>query len=222
MVDLEPLDQAALESVSKELEAQGPSAAIAWAVDRFPAEVALACSFQDCVIVDLAVKVAPRIEVLFLDTGFHFPETLEFVDVVRRRYDLNLTITHPGPDADPWPCGTGRCCELRKVRPLAAALADHRAWITGLKRVDAPTRAATPVLAWDQARQMFKVNPLAGWTDDDLERYGAEHDLPTHPLLAQGYLSIGCAPTTQPVATGADPRSGRWAGSDKTECGLHV
>ena len=222
MLDQGVVDQAAVPSISEELEAQGPAAAIAWVVDRFPDRVALACSFQDCVIVDLAVKVAPRIPVLFLDTGFHFPETLEFVELVRERYELNLTITQPAAEAELWPCGTARCCELRKVRPLASALAGRRAWITGLKRVDAPTRAATPVLAWDQARQMLKLNPLAGWTDDDLERYIAEHGLPTHPLMAQGYRSIGCAPTTQPVAPGADPRSGRWAGSDKTECGLHV
>jgi phosphoadenosine phosphosulfate reductase len=222
MIDQELMDQAGVEALSQELEAEGPAAAITWAVERFPERVAVACSFQDCVIVDLAVQVAPRIEVLFLDTGAHFPETLEFVELVRRRYDLNLTITEPVPEAELWPCGTARCCELRKVQPLAAALAGHRAWITGLKRVDAPTRAATPVLAWDGSRQMFKLNPLAGWTDGDIERYTAEHGLPTHPLLARGYLSIGCAPTTQPVVPGADPRSGRWAGTGKTECGLHV
>jgi phosphoadenosine phosphosulfate reductase len=195
---------------------------IAWAVKRFGDRVALACSFQDCVIVDIAVQEDPRIEVLFLDTGFHFPETLEFVEEVRERYDLNLRIVKPGPEAGHWPCGTERCCELRKVAPLAAALDGRRAWLTGLKRTDASTRAGAPVVSWDAARGMVKVNPMATWTDADVAGYISDHSLPEHPLVGKGYLSIGCAPTTRPVRPGEDPRSGRWAGVDKTECGLHA
>ena len=194
---------------------------LSWAFDRFGRDVSLACSFQDCVIIDLAVAVDPAVEVLFLDTGFHFPETLAYVEEVRAHYDLNLRVMHPGPEAEAWPCGTERCCELRKVAPLARALAGRRAWITGLKRTDAATRADAPIVGWDEARGMVKVNPMATWTDDDVSFYEVDHGLPVHPLLSQGYRSIGCAPTTRPVAPGEDPRAGRWSGTGKTECGLH-
>jgi phosphoadenosine phosphosulfate reductase len=206
---------------SAELESAPASKAIAWAVERFGGDVVLACSFQDVVVVDLAVAVEPAIEVLFLDTGFHFPETLAFVEEVRARYDLNLRVLTPGPEAEAWPCGTERCCELRKVVPLDNAVAGRGAWLTGLKRVDATTRTAAPIVAWDEARGLVKVNPLATWTDDDIAFYLADHDLPVHPLITKGYLSIGCAPTTRPVTPGEDPRAGRWAGMGKTECGLH-
>ncbi len=215
------MDEAELAAVSTRLERAGAAAAIRWAVDRFGSGVALACSFQDCVIVDLAAKVDPGLEVVFLDTGFHFPETLKFVEVVRDRYQLNLTVTHPDASAEPWPCGTSECCQRRKVEPLFHALQGKSAWLTGLKRSDAYTRSNTPVVAWEAGRQMFKVNPLAAWSDDDIAGYISAHDLPVHPLLAQGYLSIGCAPTTRAVKPGEDPRAGRWADSDKTECGLH-
>jgi phosphoadenosine phosphosulfate reductase len=215
------MDTAELAEVSTRLDKAGATETIRWTVERFGSGGALACSFQDCVIVDLAVKVDPGLEVVFLDTGFHFPETLEFVELVRDRYRLNLTVTHPSADADPWPCGTVECCQRRKVGPLFRALEGKSAWLTGLKRSDAATRSTTPVVAWDEARQMVKVNPLAAWTDDDIADYISAHGLPVHPLLAQGYLSIGCAPTTRPVQPGEDPRAGRWSGSDKTECGLH-
>jgi phosphoadenosine phosphosulfate reductase len=206
---------------SSELESAPASKVITWALERFDRNVTLACSFQDVVVVDLAVAADPAIEVLFLDTGFHFPETLAFVEEVRARYDLNLHVLTPGPEAADWPCGTDRCCELRKVVPLDAALVGRSAWLTGLKRVDAPTRAVAPIVSWDEARDLVKVNPLATWTDDDIAGYIADHDLPVHPLISQGYLSIGCAPTTRPVAPGEDPRAGRWSGSGKVECGLH-
>lgn len=211
-----------LQAISAELETAPAGKVIAWAVERFGASVSLACSFQDCVIIDLATQVAPEIEVVFLDTGFHFPETLVFVDEVCRRYDLNLRVVAPGPEAIPWPCGTDRCCELRKVLPLGVALAGKRAWLTGLKRCDAPTRKNAPIVSWDSQRALVKVNPLATWTDADLEAYARDHGLPEHPLVAKGYPSVGCAPVTRPVAAGEDPRSGRWAGSTKTECGLHT
>jgi phosphoadenosine phosphosulfate reductase len=216
------VDLGELDRVSAELEHAAAGTVVAWATERFGGRVSLACSFQDCVIVDIAVRVDPAIEVLFLDTGFHFPETLEYVEQVRARYDLNLRVLRPGPEAAAWPCGTARCCELRKVAPLDAALADRLAWLTGLKRVDSPTRADTPVASWDLARGLVKVNPLATWTDADVTSYISDHGLPVHPLVPRGYLSIGCAPTTRPVAPGEDPRAGRWSDSDKTECGLHI
>jgi phosphoadenosine phosphosulfate reductase len=215
------MDAAQLAKVSTRLEEAGAVETIRWSVERFGSGLALACSFQDCVIVDLAIKVDSRLEVVFLDSDFHFPETLEFVELVRDRFRLNLTVTHPDASADPWPCGTAECCQRRKVEPLFRALEGKSAWLTGLKRSDAATRSHAPVVAWDAARQMVKVNPLAAWTEDDIAGYIAAHDLPVHPLLAQGYLSIGCAPTTRPVKRGEDPRAGRWSDSDKTECGLH-
>jgi phosphoadenosine phosphosulfate reductase len=214
---LEELDEA-----NQRLAVAPAGQAISWALDRFGDSMALACSFQDIVIVDLVRAVTPGIEVVFLDTGAHFDETLRFVDEVTKRYGLNLTVTHPGPEADAFPCGSDRCCEFRKVAPLRAALAGRQAWMTGLKRVDAPTRAGIGVVEWDASFGLVKVNPLATWTDDDISSYVADHGLLEHPLVSQGYLSIGCAPTTRPVAPGEDPRAGRWSGSDKTECGLHA
>jgi phosphoadenosine phosphosulfate reductase len=211
-----------LDEVNARLETAPAGQAISWALERFGDSMALACSFQDIVIVDLVHAVAPFIEVVFLDTGAHFPETLRFAAEVTERYGLNLVTTHPGPEADAFPCGSDRCCEFRKVVPLRRALLGHAAWLTGLKRVDAATRAGTPIVEWDGSFGLVKVNPLATWTDDDIASYVADHDLPVHPLLSQGYLSIGCAPTTRPVAPGEDPRAGRWSGTDKTECGLHA
>ncbi len=195
---------------------------VAWTVERFGSQLAMAASFQDAVLIDIAVRVDPTIEVVFLDTGSHFPETLEYVETVRARYDLNLRVTHPVAGAEQWPCGSAQCCEFRKVRPLKEALAGKEAWMTGLKRVDAPTRQSAPIVAFDANWGMVKVNPLATWTDADVAGYVADHGLPQHPLMSRGYLSIGCAPTTRPVTLGEDPRAGRWFDSDKVECGLHL
>ncbi len=195
---------------------------VAWAIDRFGPRLSMAASFQDAVLIDIAVAVEPTIEVVFLDTGSHFPETLEYVETVRSRYDLNLTVTKPVEGADQWPCGSAQCCEFRKVRPLKQALAGKDAWMTGVKRVDASTRREAPIVAYDESWGMVKVNPLATWTEEDVTGYALDHDLPQHPLVAKGYLSIGCAPTTRPVSIGEDPRAGRWSDSDKVECGLHL
>jgi len=211
-----------LAELSVRFESAPASAVVRWAWERFGRGLVLASSFQDCVLVDVAVRVAPDIEVLFLDTGFHFPETLEYVEQVRRRYDLNLRVIRPEVDADVWSCGTERCCEMRKVRPLARALEGRQAWMTGVRRADAATRADAPVVSYDDARGVVKVNPLATWEDRDVVGYASDHGLPEHPLTRQGYLSIGCAPTTLPPVDPGDPRSGRWVGTDKTECGLHL
>lgn len=221
MVSEQPMSTEDLALLSKEFEHSPASTVIRWATGAFGDSLVLAASFEDIVLIDLATKVAPDIEVVFLDTEAHFPETLAFVEEVRARYDLNLTVTRPGPDAAAHPCGSAQCCQFRKVEPLKKALTGKAGWLTSLKRADGPTRADTPIVGWDVNFGLVKVNPMATWTDDDVASYLADHDLPAHPLWSQGYRSIGCAPTTRPVAEGEDARAGRWAGLDKTECGLH-
>ena len=218
----QPLTSEELAALSAGFESAPASAVIRWAVDTFGHSLVLAASFEDIVLIDLATKVAPDIEVVFLDTEAHFPETLSFVDEVKDRYRLNLTVTKPGPEAAAHPCGSEQCCQFRKVEPLRRAIQGRRAWMTSLKRSDGPTRADTPIVSWDEGFGLVKVNPLAAWTDRDIASYLADHDLPVHPLVARGYRSIGCAPTTRPVAEGEDARAGRWSGLDKAECGLHV
>jgi phosphoadenosine phosphosulfate reductase len=208
--------------VSKGFETAPASAVIRWALETFGDSVVLAASFEDIVLIDLVTRVVPGMEVVFLDTEAHFPETLDFVEQVQARYGLNLTVTKPGPEAAAHPCGTEQCCQFRKVEPLRRALAGKRAWLTSLKRSDGPTRSEAPVVSWDATFGLVKVNPLATWTENDITSYLADHDLPVHPLIPRGYRSIGCAPTTRPVGEGDDPRSGRWSGLDKSECGLHI
>jgi phosphoadenosine phosphosulfate reductase len=208
--------------VSEEFESAPVRSIIGWAVDLFGDSLVLAASFEDIALIDLATRVAPGIEVVFLDTDAHFPETLSFVESVRARYDLNLTVTRPGPEAAAHPCGSDKCCQFRKVEPLRRAIAGKAAWLTSLKRSDGPTRADAPIVSWDSTFGLVKVNPLATWTDEDVASYLADRELPLHPLIPRGYQSIGCAPTTRPVNLGEAPRAGRWSGLDKSECGLHV
>jgi phosphoadenosine phosphosulfate reductase len=219
-------DMSELEEVSQRFEAlpvrEAATGAIEWAAERFGDDLIVASSFQDVVLVDLVRKAKPDVEIVFLDTEYHFPETLAFVEHLRKTWELNLTVTHPEVAMDEYVCGTEGCCQKRKVEPLQKAIAGRRAWITGLKRVDTPERADAPIVSWDPGRETVKVNPLATWTDEDVNDYLSEHGLPLHPLWYVGYVSIGCAPTTQPVAEGQNPREGRWPGQDKTECGLHI
>jgi phosphoadenosine phosphosulfate reductase len=216
------VDEAQLAAASAGFETASASAVLRWARDTFGSGLALASSFQDCVLVDVAVRQFPEVEVIFLDTGFHFPETLDYVESVRERYDLNLTVLRSDLGPEEWPCGTDRCCERRKVTPLGEALAQRDAWMTGLRRMEASTRTDAPIVGWDESRGLVQVNPLATWTDQDVAGYVTDHNLPVHPLTSQGYLSIGCAPTTRAVLPGEDPRAGRWAGTDKVECGIHL
>ncbi len=207
-----------LAELSRSFESQPASKVVRWAVDRFHPRLSLLSSMTDAVLVDLAIRVEPSIEVVFIDTGHHFPETLATVDLVRRRYGLNLRIVTVGPE--PAPLGEDGCCSATKVLQLDRALVGREAWMSGLRRADAPTRTRAPIVGLDR-RGLVKVNPLATWTDDDVAGYVAEHDVPVNPLVFQGYPSVGCRPCTRPVADGADPRSGRWAGSPRTECGIH-
>jgi phosphoadenosine phosphosulfate reductase len=209
------------EGLSAQFEGADAEEVVAWAVGRFGRRLSLVCSFQNCVLIDLVTRVDPKVEVIFLDTGAHFPETMTYVERVETQYQLKLRVITPDADADAWPCGSHRCCELRKTVPLRRALEGQGAWMAGLKRVDSAARADTPIVSWDAANGLVKVNPIATWTHDDVSHYEADRKLPIHPLFRKGYLSIGCSPTTRPVTSLEDRRAGRWPGSDRTECGLH-
>lgn len=225
-IDLEKLAQRA----GRELESAPADEIVRWAVQTFGTRFAVTSAMQDAVLVHLVSQVAPGVDVLFLDTGYHFAETLGTRDAIAATYDVNLiTLTPPqtvaeqdatyGPtlhDRDP-----DRCCGLRKVAPLDRALQGYDAWATGLRRVETPTRAGTPVVSYDARRGKVKIAPIAAWSDQDVEDYIALHGILINPLLTVGYRSIGCAPCTRAVAAGEDPRAGRWAGSVKTECGIH-
>ncbi len=210
-----------LAELNRQFEHLPATQIIQWAVDNFAPHLSLSTSMNDAVLIDLASKVDPSIEVVFIDTGYHFPETLETVETVRRRYGLNLRImTVPHHDEELWRVDPENCCSAVKVGQLDRALAGKAAWMSGLRRDEAATRGQAPIVARD-LRGLVKVNPLATWTAQDVEGYIADHDVPVNALKAQGYLSIGCQPCTSMPTDPTDPRSGRWAGAGKTECGLH-
>jgi phosphoadenosine phosphosulfate reductase len=215
------LDDAALAEVDRALSTQGAAAAVRWAVGAFGLDgLCLTASMTDAVLIDVATKVAPAIEVVFLDTGAHFPETLATAEAVRRRYGLNLRVVKLQQPAVPFHVTDPvACCSAAKVAALDEALDGKRAWLSGLRRAESPTRAQAPVVGRD-SRGLVKVNPLAAWTDADVAAYVVAHDVPVNPLVERGYRSIGCAPCTRPVAPDEHSRAGRWDGV-KTECGLH-
>jgi phosphoadenosine phosphosulfate reductase len=211
-----------LAGISRAFETASAGRVIGWAVETFGSRLSLSASMTDAVLIDLATRVDPGIEVVFIDTGYHFPETLETVELVRRQYGLNLrmmTVAHQ--EEELWKIDPENCCSAIKVGQMDRALADKDAWMSGLRRAEAPTRASAPIVARD-LRGLVKINPLATWSDADVAGYIADHDIIVNPLTRRGYPSIGCMPCTKPVAEGEDPRSGRWAGTDKTECGLHL
>ena len=196
---------------------------IEWGAEHLGTNLAVTMSMQDTVLAELAARHAPDADLIFLDTGYHFPETIEVADAVDKRYPNRLLRIQPVAGAVPelYKTDMTACCAQRKVEPLARMKLPYEGWVTGLKRVDAPTRKNTPVLEIDNTGRI-KLNPLAAWTDDDVDRFIEDNDLIIHPLTKAGFPSIGCAPCTNRVAPGADPRSGRWAGAEKTECGLHT
>jgi phosphoadenosine phosphosulfate reductase len=202
-----------------------------WAADTFGDRLAVTSSMADAVVAHLASTVKPGIDVLFLDTGYHFAETLGTRDAVAAVYDVNVinvtpTLSVTAQDTafgrDLFARDPDRCCALRKVAPLNAAMRDYDAWITGLRRDETPSRADTPVVSWDAKRAKVKVCPIARWTAADVDAYVAEHRILLNPLLLDGYDSIGCRPCTRRTLAGEDVRAGRWAGTGKTECGLHT
>ena len=213
---------AELAEINDEFESAPASKIVQWAADHFGPHMSLAASMTDAVLIDLAHKVFPAIEVVFIDTGYHFPETLETVEEVRRHYGLNLRMmTVARQQEELWQADPENCCSAVKVGQLDRALAGKQAWMSGLRRSEADTRASAPILSRD-LRGLVKINPIAMWTHDDVDDYIARNGIIVNPLTLQGYPSIGCMPCTSPVAPGEDPRAGRWRGKDKTECGLHT
>ncbi len=211
-----------LTELNREFEDLPASKIIQWAVDQFSPHLALTASMTDAVLIDLATTVDPAIEVVFIDTGYHFPQTLETVERVRRRYGLNLRMmTVPVHDEALWEADAENCCSAVKVGQLDRALAGKQAWMSGLRRAEADSRVTAPIVARD-LRGLVKVNPIATWSDDDVDAYIDEHEVIRNPLLLDGYTSIGCMPCTSRPTDPNDPRSGRWAGQGKTECGLHL
>lgn len=219
------------ERAGRELEGAPAERIIEWAHGQFGSRLCVTSSFADAVLAHLASRVVPGIDVVFLDTGLHFPETLEVRDRVTRTIPVTVRSVRPdltvgqqdgiyGPrlfNKDP-----DACCDLRKVQPLARALDDYDAWAAGLRRDESPTRAKTPVVHYEYARSKVKVNPIANWTQSDVDAYIARHNVPVNQLFNKGYGSIGCWPCTRRVQPGEDARAGRWAMFDKTECGLHA
>ncbi|MFD7550149.1 phosphoadenylyl-sulfate reductase [Streptomyces sp. NPDC059578] len=222
--------KALAERAGRELEDASALAVVTWAATTFGPRFCVTSSMEDAVVAHLASRALPGVDVVFLDTGYHFPETIGTRDAVEAVMDVNVITLTPrqtvaeqdaeyGPrlhDRDP-----DLCCALRKVQPLQDSLTGYEAWATGLRRDESPTRAGTPVVGWDAKRRKVKVSPIARWTQDDVDRYVAEYGVLTNPLLMDGYASVGCAPCTRQVLEGEDARAGRWAGRGKTECGLH-
>jgi len=202
-----------------------------WTDEHFGGNYVVASNMQDAVLVEMAAKVRPGVDVLFLDTGYHFAETVGTRDAVEAVYDVhvvNVTPEHSVAEQDElygkdlFARDAAACCRMRKVEPLGKALRNYSAWVTGIRRVEAPTRANAPLVSWDAAFGLVKINPIAAWSDEQMQAYIDANGILVNPLVFEGYPSIGCAPCTSKPAEGADPRSGRWAGQTKTECGLHA
>ena len=223
--------RARAEQAGRDLDGLPALEIVRWAVDALDGNLTVAGSMQDAILPHLVGQVLPGVDVLFLETGYHFSQTLATRAAVARSLPVTVVDALPRQTVAEQDAEYGArlhdrepnlCCLLRKVEPLARALEPYAGWVTGVRRDEAPTRAGTPVIGWDDKHDMVKVNPLATWTADDVEAYQVEHGLARNPLVAQGYPSIGCEPCTRRVAPGEDPRSGRWAGNDKTECGIHT
>jgi phosphoadenosine phosphosulfate reductase len=222
--------KALAEQAGRDLEDASPLEILQWATRVFGRKFCVTSSMEDAVVAHLASRAMPGVDVVFLDTGYHFEETIGTRDAVEAVMDVNVITLTPrqtvaeqdaefGPklhDRDP-----DLCCAMRKVQPLQEGLAGYTAWATGLRRDESPTRANTPVVGWDEKRRKVKVSPIARWTQDEVDAYVTEHGVLTNPLLMDGYGSVGCAPCTRRLLEGEDARAGRWAGRAKTECGLH-
>ncbi len=227
--------QEILEAGLKELTATNGAEAstsqvCAWAAEQFNDLLTVACSMADTVLPHVVAQHAPWVDVLFLETGYHFAETIGTRDAAEVTLPITIVDVLPKQTVAEQDAQYGAnlferdpalCCQMRKVEPLTRTLPSYEAWVTGVRREEGPTRANTPLLTWDAGFGLVKINPLAAWSYDELLEYSNAFNLPVNPLLAEGYPSIGCAPCTAKPAPGEDPRSGRWAGLNKTECGLH-
>src|SRR4051794_1310047 len=220
-----------VESAANALEEAPAEEIIRWAIATFGERICVTSSMKDAVLVDIASKIRPGIDVLFVDTGYHFAETIGTRDAVEAVYPINVvnvtsarTVAEQERDLGPRLYGRNPdlCCHLRKVEPLNRALEPYLAWITGIRREETSHRRGSKVVEWNSARRKVKVNPLARWTHDELAAYIQDNDILVNPLQYDGYPSIGCEPGTQRVEPGEDPRSGRWAGTGKSECGINL
>ncbi|WP_061963471.1 phosphoadenylyl-sulfate reductase [Demequina aurantiaca] len=216
--------------VNERLAGASASEIADWAIETFGQKLIVAASMQDTILPHMFGTRLPGAHVLFLETGYHFKETIETRDEAARRFPITIVNALPAKTVEEQDAEFGKdlfardpnlCCFMRKVDPLARSLAGYDAWVTGARRVDAVTRAEMPIVTWDEGHGLVKINPIAAWSDMDVEVYQVANQLPRNPLVAQGYPSIGCEPCTNKVAPGEDPRSGRWSGQEKTECGIH-
>lgn len=214
-----------------ELANAGADELLRWTDEHFGGRYVVASNMQDAVLVEMAAKVRPGVDVLFLDTGYHFAETIGTRDAVEAVYGVHVVNVTPEHTVDVQDQLHGKdlfardpaaCCRMRKVEPLSKALRGYSAWVTGIRRVEAPTRANAPLISYDEAFGLVKINPLAAWSDDDMQDYIDTNGILANPLVEEGYPSIGCRPCTAKPEPGSDPRSGRWQGLTKTECGLHA
>ncbi len=213
-----------------DLEGATAEQILTWASEEFGEGLAVTASMQDTVLAHLAAKVRPGVDLLFLETGYHFAETIGTADAVEAVYDVKLRRLLPLQTVAEQDAQYGSelfsrspdlCCALRKVAPLNAAMAGYDAWATGLRRAESGGRADTPIVTFDANRGRVKIAPLATWSDEDVDRYIVDNNVLVNPLLSKEYPSIGCEPCTLRVSPGQDSRAGRWAGLTKTECGLH-
>jgi phosphoadenosine phosphosulfate reductase len=220
-VDLRALAERGAEELGPDATAQQ---VLAWAAETFGNRLIVASNMQDAVLVELAAKARPGVDILFLDTGYHFAETIGTRDAVETVYDVRIVNATPEHTVAEQDSLLGKDLFARDLAQRAAlvGIAGYDAWVTGVRRVEAPTRANTPLVTYDEKFGLVKINPIAAWTDEEMDAYIAEHNVLVNPLVAEGYPSIGCAPCTAKPAPGADKRSGRWAGTGKIECGLHV
>jgi phosphoadenosine phosphosulfate reductase len=218
------------EKAGEELAGASALEILTWADEQFGPSWAVASSMADAVVPSLAAKVRPGVDILFLDTGYHFAETIGTRDAVAATLPVNIRNITPRQTVAEQDTSFGarlyernpdQCCALRKVMPLRKALGDYAAWASGLRRDEAATRANVKVVEWDEQRGMVKLNPIAAWTQDEVDRYIADNGILVNPLLFDGYGSVGCAPCTRRIQPGEDARAGRWAGTNKVECGLH-
>ncbi|WEK53777.1 MAG: phosphoadenylyl-sulfate reductase [Candidatus Cohnella colombiensis] len=223
--------EALIAQKAEEFEHASPETVIAWAVETFP-NITFACSFgaEDVVLVDMLQKISPSTDIFYLDTDFHFKETYETRDLMEQKYNLSFVQVKPKltPEEQAtahgealWTVDATACCNIRKVEPLTRILSQYEAWITGIRRDQAPTRANAKKVEYDSKFGLIKFNPLASWTTEDVWDYIRANDVIYNPLHDKNYPSIGCEYCTRQVMPGEDPRAGRWSGSEKTECGLH-